>query len=295
MAARIWQLARFGNGSRRAVVQMQCTPFAQSSTTPICAVNMLGRLFKKTIAPRPLDSARIPDGTRIYAIGDIHGRNDLLVQLLAKIEADDAARGGAETQIIFLGDLVDRGPDSADVIDTAMVLSKQGRNVRYLMGNHEEVFVQACRTGDPKTLRFFLKIGGDATLQSYPITRAEYVDLDIEQLAARLKTLVPEAHLAFLESFEDMIVIGDYAFVHAGVRPGRPLAEQKKSDLRWIRDEFVGQRGDLEKVIIYGHTIYDEVDERGSRIGIDTGAYDSGVLTAIGLEGGERWYLQTGV
>jgi serine/threonine protein phosphatase 1 len=294
MTARTWQLARFGNGSRRAVVQMQCRPFAQSSTTPICAGNMLGRLFKKTIAPRPLDSARIPDGTRIYAIGDIHGRNDLLVQLLAKIEADDAARGGAETQIIFLGDLVDRGPDSADVIDTAMALSKQGRNVRYLMGNHEEVFVQACRTGDPKTLRFFLKIGGDATLQSYPITRAEYVELDIEQLAARLKTLVPEAHLAFLESFEDMIVIGDYAFVHAGVRPGVPLSAQKKSDLRWIRDEFVGQRGDLEKVIIYGHTIYDEVDERGSRIGIDTGAYDSGVLTAIGLEGGERWYLQTG-
>ena len=90
-----------------------------------------------------------------------------------------------------------------------------------------------------------------------------------------------------------MIIVGDYAFVHAGVRPGVPLDQQKTSDLRWIRDEFVGQRGDLEKVIIYGHTIYEDVDERGSRIGIDTGAYDSGKLTAIGLEGGERWYLQT--
>jgi serine/threonine protein phosphatase 1 len=254
---------------------------------------MLARLFKKAVPSRPLDTARVPDGMRVYAIGDIHGRNDLLQALLAQIEADDAKRGSADTQIVFLGDLVDRGPDSAGVIDTAIALSAQGRKVRYLMGNHEEVFLKSCRDRDAKTLRFFLKIGGDATLQSYPITRAEYMSLDLEELAERLQTLVPEEHLSFLESFEDMVVIGDYAFVHAGIRPGVPLDQQRKSDLRWIREEFVGQRGDLEKVIVYGHTIYDEIDERGSRIGIDTGAYDSGKLTAIGLEGGERWYLQT--
>ena len=235
----------------------------------------------------------VPDGERVYAIGDIHGRLDLLRALLAQIDADAAGRAPARTTIILLGDLVDRGPDSAGVIDTALALRGQGRTVRYLMGNHEEVFLKACRERDAKTLRFFLKIGGDATLQSYPIARAEYIELDIEQLAERLETLVPETHLAFLESFEDMIVLGDYAFVHAGIRPGVALAEQRKSDLRWIRDEFVAQRGDLEKVIVYGHTIYDEIDERGSRIGIDTGAYASGKLTAIGLEGGERWYLQT--
>ncbi len=254
---------------------------------------MLARLFKKALPTRPVDTARVPDGIRVYAIGDIHGRNDLLVELLASIEADDVARGNAETQIIFLGDLVDRGNDSYGVVETAMALRASGRNVRFLTGNHEEVFVQACRSGDPKKLRFFLKIGGDATLQSYPITRAEYVDLDVDQLAARLQSLVPENHLAFLESFEDQIIVGDYAFVHAGIRPGVPLADQKPSDLRWIREEFVGQRGDLEKVIVYGHTIYGAVEERGSRIGIDTGAYASGKLTAIGLEGGERWYLQT--
>lgn len=254
---------------------------------------MIARLFKKAMPLRPVDTARVPDGVRVYAIGDVHGRNDLLVQLLAMIDADDGARGLTDTQIIFLGDLVDRGVDSAGVVETAMGLAASGRNVRFLTGNHEEVFVQACRTRDPKQLRFFLKIGGDATLQSYPITRSEYVDLDIEQLAARLETLVPEDHLAFLEGFEDQIIIGDYAFVHAGIRPGVALADQKPSDLRWIREEFVGQRGDLEKVIIYGHTIYSEVEERGSRIGIDTGAYDSGKLTAICLEGGERWYLQT--
>jgi serine/threonine protein phosphatase 1 len=254
---------------------------------------MLGRLFKKTLPSRPLETARVPDGVRVYAIGDIHGRNDLLQALLGQIEADDAARGSADTQIIFLGDLVDRGPDSAGVIETAIALHASGRKVRFLLGNHEEVFLKSCRTGDMKTLRFFLRIGGDATLQSYPITRDEYRALDVEQLAERLATLVPEAHLGFLESFEDHIVIGDYAFVHAGIRPGVPISDQKRSDLRWIREEFTDHRGDLEKVVVFGHTIYAEVEERGSRIGIDTGAYESGKLTAIGLEGGERWYLQT--
>lgn len=254
---------------------------------------MLGRLFKKVAAPRPLDTARVPDGMRVYAIGDIHGRDDLLNDLLAKIEADDRARGPADTHIIFLGDLMDRGPGSAAVIETAMALKASGKNVRFLMGNHEEVFVSACRKRDTKVTRFFLRIGGEATLLSYPITRAEYISLDMEQLTDRLSTLVPQSHIEFIESFEDQIVLGDYAFVHAGIRPGVPLSEQKPSDMRWIREEFVGQRGDLEKVIIYGHTIYEDVEERGSRIGIDTGAYDSGKLTALALEGGERWYLQT--
>ncbi|HEV7234195.1 MAG TPA: metallophosphoesterase, partial [Sphingorhabdus sp.] len=217
----------------------------------------------------------------------------LLQMLLAKIDVDDKSRGPADTQIIFLGDLMDRGPDSAGVIDTAMALRDAGRKVRFLMGNHEEVFVRACRKNDPKVTRFFLRIGGEATVLSYPITRAEYVTLDMEQLSARLASLVPLEHLEFIEGFEDQIVIGDYAFVHAGIRPGVSLAEQKPSDLRWIREDFVEQRGDLEKVIVYGHTIYDDIEERGSRIGIDTGAYASDKLTALALEGGERWYLQT--
>jgi serine/threonine protein phosphatase 1 len=254
---------------------------------------MLSRLFKRNTANRPIDTATVPAGVRLYAIGDIHGRNDLLQSLLGQIETDDKVRGPADTQIIFLGDLVDRGPDSAGVIETAMALRAKGHKVRYLLGNHEEVFLTACRKRDTKTLKFFLKIGGDTTLQSYPITRTEYMALDYEELAERLATLVPETHLTFLESFEDQIIIGDYAFVHAGIRPGVPLSEQKRSDMRWIKNEFTDHRGDLEKVIIYGHTIYDDVDERGSRIGVDTGAYASGKLTAIGLEGGERWYLQT--
>jgi serine/threonine protein phosphatase 1 len=254
---------------------------------------MLSRLFKKAVAQRPLDTARVPDGMRVYAIGDIHGRDDLFNTLLAKIEADDQQRGPADTHIIFLGDLVDRGPGSSGVIETAMALKASGKNVRFLMGNHEEVFVSVCRKGDPKATRFFLRIGGEETILSYPITRAEYMSLDMEQLTERITTLVPKSHIEFVEGFEDQIVIGDYAFVHAGIRPGVALSDQKPSDMRWIREEFIEQRGDLEKVIVYGHTIYDEVEERGSRIGIDTGAYNSGKLTALALEGAERWYLQT--
>ena len=178
---------------------------------------MLARLFKRTATKRPLDTARVPDGVRVYAIGDVHGRNDLLLTLLDQIERDNITRGPAKTQIIFLGDLVDRGDDSAGVIETAMALRATGGNVRFLLGNHEEIFVKACRKRDLKTLRFFLKIGGDATLQSYPIPRSEYLTLTLEELAERLPSLVPDAHLAFLESFEDQVVIGDYAFVHAGI------------------------------------------------------------------------------
>ncbi len=254
---------------------------------------MIRKLFKRKPASNPVDTAQVPGGMRIYAVGDIHGRNDLLVQLLAQIDADDAARGPADTQIILLGDLVDRGSSSAQVIDTAIALKDRKPNTRFLMGNHEEIFIQACREPNPELIRFFIRIGGEATIMSYPISRSDYLDLDIQELADRLPSLVPEHHLAFLEGFEDQIIIGDYAFVHAGVKPGQPMSNQAPKDLRWIRDEFLNHKGDFEKVIIYGHTITADVDESRSRIGIDTGAYDSGKLTAIGLEGGERWYLQT--
>jgi serine/threonine protein phosphatase 1 len=254
---------------------------------------MFGRLFRKKTAARPVDTARIPAGQRVYAIGDVHGRDDLLTQLLGLIDADDKARGAADTQIILLGDLVDRGPDSAKVIEAAMALQTAKPNTRFLIGNHEEVFLDAVGSGDPKILRYFLRIGGESTILSYPILRSDYLKLDMDQLAARLPALIPDSHIAFLKSFEDQIIIGDYIFVHAGIRPGVPLDQQEPKDLRWIRDDFLGHRGDLDKVVIFGHTIFAEVEERGSRIGIDTGAYNSGKLTAIGLEGGERWYLQT--
>ncbi|WP_254306123.1 metallophosphoesterase family protein [Sphingopyxis sp. BSNA05] len=215
-----------------------------------------------------------------------------MLQLLGKIIKDDGERDKADSEIIFLGDLVDRGPDSAGVLDTAMQIREQLRNVRFLMGNHEEVYLAAA-TGDEKSVRFFNRIGGRETILSYDISLKEYIELDIVQLAERIPDLFRQEHIEFIKGFEDHVIIGDYAFVHAGIRPGIPIAEQRKKDLRWIREDFLSAQEAHEKVIVYGHTITDDVVESGNRIGIDTGAYYSDKLTALCLQGSERWYLDT--
>ncbi len=251
---------------------------------------MLKKLLRSSRAAAPAASPA-PD-TRIYAIGDIHGCRAELDRLLAMIDADDAARGPATTMLIFLGDLMDRGPDSIGVIERLMSLRQERPKTRFIKGNHEELFLLAL-AGEKDALRMFCRVGGKETVLSYGIDRAEYDSLDYPQLAARMATLVPAAHRAFLDGFEDMIVSGDYAFVHAGIRPDIPLAEQRVSDLRWIRDTFLEHRGAHPKMIVHGHTISAEVDRRPNRIGIDTGAYASGKLTALGIEGEETWILNT--
>jgi serine/threonine protein phosphatase 1 len=216
----------------------------------------------------------------------------LLDRLLAQIEADDVARAPADTLVIFLGDLIDRGPDSAQVVQRLLDLSLRSSQVRFLLGNHEEVFLKAL-DGEKGAMSFFLRIGGKETVLSYGISEAEYRVADYDALTGMLRSQVPQSHINFLSGFENLIQIGDYAFVHAGIRPGVPLAEQSPSALRWIREEFLGHHGPLEKIIVHGHTIADEVEERQWRIGIDTGAFATGKLTAMAFEGAARWVLQT--
>lgn len=247
--------------------------------------------LKRFIRPEPV-VARLPDELRVYAIGDVHGRADLLAKLLAMIERDGAGRPAIDTQIIFLGDLIDRGPDSARVVDLALDLRARQPQTRFLMGNHEEIFLRVL-AGDVQTLRFFLQVGGRETLNSYGLDDERIDRLEPEALIAELDALVPARHRVFLESLADMVVAGDYAFVHAGVRPGVALEDQAPEDLRWIRQPFLRHRKPFGAVVVHGHTITDAVDERSNRIGIDTGAFSSGMLTAIGLDGSERWYLST--
>lgn len=255
---------------------------------------MLRRLLSSFMPQRAqvAPDGSIPPGQRVYAIGDIHGRLDLLDDLLARIAEDRVARGPAETTIIFLGDLVDRGPDSAQVVERLRLFCPDDATVRFLLGNHEEVFLKAL-AGEKGALPFFIRIGGKATILSYDITEAEYLEADYPALLELLQARVPREHVDFLSSFEDLIVIGDYAFAHAGVDPTSPLAGQKSATLRWIRDEFIDHRGLLEKIVVHGHTISNSVEERSHRIGIDTGAYVSGRLSALGLENSARWYLET--
>lgn len=251
---------------------------------------MLSRLFSRR-PPEPIQ-ARLPEGRRIYAIGDIHGRLDLLDDLLAQIAADDAARGPAHTGYIFLGDLVDRGPDSAGVVERVRALCAERPDTRCLIGNHEEIFLGAYE-GDGDMLRLLLRVGGDETLLSYGITEQEIDDSTTPELSRLMADRVPAPQVAFLRTLDEYIVEGDYLFVHAGIRPGVAIEKQKTSDLRWIREPFLGHAGNHGAMVVHGHTITDDVDARDNRLGIDTGAYRSGRLTAVGIEGQARWFLQT--
>ena len=232
----------------------------------------------------------VPDGTRYYVVGDIHGRLDLFEALIKAIEKDDAASPDADTHIILLGDLVDRGADSAGVIKRARKWQKK-RNVRVLAGNHEEMFLQAFEK--PDILRHFLKHGGRETIMSYGVSKKQFNAMTLEELFEFLPKLISKKERDYIASFEEMIVAGDYLFVHAGIDPSKPIEAQKRGDLLWIRDRFLSHQGPLEKVVVHGHTIFDEVEDCGYRIGIDTGAFRSGVLTALVLEGTDRRVIQT--
>jgi serine/threonine protein phosphatase 1 len=239
---------------------------------------------------RPARLPRVPAGRRYYVIGDIHGRLDLYEALIAAIEEEIAAdRAGLAMRVVLLGDLIDRGPDSAGVIARTQEWQRQ-RPVRVLAGNHEEMFLEAFAR--PEMLRHFLKHGGFETLLSFGITRQQLASLELEEIFALLPKVVPQAVRDYIAAFETMIRAGDYVFVHAGIDPARPLAEQRRSDLLWIREPFLTHEGPLEKVVVHGHTIFDHVMDCGNRIGIDTGAFRSGVLTALVLEGDQRRILQ---
>ncbi len=235
----------------------------------------------------------VADDWRVYAIGDIHGRLDLLDQLLGMLVADDALRPGKRRCLILLGDLIDRGPHSAQVVERVRALHGSGSDIRLLKGNHEEIFVMAAR-GDQGAVGFFRRIGGMETLASYGLPLSLSADMDDGAIAHWMLNHIPRADVDFLDSFVDHLTVGDYLFVHAGIRPRVPIAEQRPSDLRWIRGDFLNHGGRHDKMVVHGHSITLEVENLANRIGIDTGAYYSGRLTAIGLEGADRWFLQTG-
>ncbi|WP_303759216.1 metallophosphoesterase family protein [Sphingobium yanoikuyae] len=230
---------------------------------------------------------------RVYAIGDIHGRLDLLDQLLGMLVADNALRPARQRCLVLLGDLIDRGPHSAQVIERVRALHGSGGDIRLLKGNHEEIFVMAAR-GDQGAVSFFRRIGGMETLASYGLPLSLSADMDDRAIAHWMMNYIPRADVDFLDSFVDHLTVGDYLFVHAGIRPKVPIAEQRPSDLRWIRGDFLNHGGRHDKMVVHGHSITPEVENLANRIGIDTGAYYSGRLTAIGLEGADRWFLQTG-
>ena len=249
---------------------------------------MLSRLFSFSPSKsRPSG----PANSRAYAIGDVHGRLDLLRQLVASIEADNARRAPAKTYLVMLGDLIDRGPDSKGVIDYLTATPPNFARLICLKGNHEEFFLNVLE-GKEEKLAGWLAYGGSECAESYGISTGWTLNASTGEIMARLFEAVPEHHREFFNGMHDTFKFGDYLFVHAGIRPGVELTEQTSQDLRWIREGFLEDRTDHGLIVVHGHTIVPEPDERPNRIAIDTGAYRSGVLTAIGLEGTERWFIE---
>jgi serine/threonine protein phosphatase 1 len=234
-------------------------------------------------------SPRLPDRVRIYAVGDVHGRADLLDQVFSRIDADLATYPDCRPLQVFLGDYIDRGPSSRTVIDRLISRSRT-HEIVCLKGNHDNYILEFLH--NPAVLLDWRQFGGLETLMSYGLKPSMRADpAEQLELANALAASLPKHHREFLHSLSPSFTCGDFFFVHAGVKPGVPLAQQREEDLLWIRDEFLLCEDDFGKVIIHGHTPVRELDIRPNRINIDTGAYATGLLTCLVIESGGLFVL----
>jgi serine/threonine protein phosphatase 1 len=226
----------------------------------------------------------LPEGVCIYAVGDIHGRADLLTDVLDRIDADRVASVPSRAIEIYLGDLIDRGPASRGVVD---LLTERGsrRETVCLKGNHEDLALRFL--ADPSLFGPWAKLGGRETLMSYGLTPLVRGFDEEAALARAFGAALPLAHRVFLTGLPVFYSCGDFLFVHAGIKPGVALDRQRETDLLWIRDEFLDWDAPFEKMIVHGHTPVLEPEFRHNRINIDTGAYATGKLTCLRIEGAD--------
>ena len=247
-------------------------------------------MFSKTISAfksRRAGSAKVPEGTRVYVIGDIHGRLDLLAQLRERIVLDSGDFTGERKVVVYLGDYVDRGPRSREVIDLLVDEPLAGFESVHLKGNHEKFLLDFL--DDASVWPLWLYNGAGATLSSYGVPPTAGAD----GFQAEFRGRIPARHLEFLGALALSHAEGDYFFVHAGVRPGVALKDQDEADMIWIRDLFLSSDADHGKIIVHGHSIARKPEIEANRIGIDTGAYATGKLTCLVLEGENRAFLHT--
>lgn len=234
--------------------------------------------------------AQIPEGVRIYAIGDVHGRVDLLDRLLAKIDADIAAHPSKLAIHVFLGDYIDRGPTSRTVLDRVIARSSSHQSV-CLKGNHEDYLSEFLR--NPAIFGEWARCGGITTLMSYGLSPStSFGSEDEAKLAYELSRILPHSHRKLLSNgLRPFFICGDFFFVHAGVKPGVPLNQQREQDLLWIREEFLLHEQSFSKIVVHGHTPVLQPEIRFNRINIDTGAYATGNLTCLVLENDKLFFL----
>lgn len=243
--------------------------------------------------PTGSPAARLPPATRVYAIGDIHGRDDLLATMHARIAADAAGFAGRRV-VVYLGDYVSRGPASRAVVDRVRGWRPEGFEIVTLKGNHEDLLLRFVG-GDLEAGDHWFHYGGVDTLASYGVDGAGpgREAAVLETLRRQFVAALPAGHLDFFSGLRVHHGEGDYRFVHAGVVPGVPLAEQSELDQMWIRQRFLESDRDHGAVIVHGHCIAAQPEVRHNRIGIDTGAYRSGVLTCLVLDATTCAFLQT--
>ncbi len=249
------------------------------------------------ILPDRMRSRRFEDQRRsvqrAYVIGDIHGRLDLFVELVALIKQDHASRGPVSTRLVLLGDLIDRGPDSATLVQWCKALTESSDQFVVLKGNHEAFMVEALY-GDEEVMALWLQHGGRDTLESWGVSVDALEQESLAALIRQARRAVGSSTLSWMASLPLMDRHAGHVFVHAGIRPGVALDQQREEDLLWIRQPFLDSGEDHGATVVHGHTIHEHgPDLHRNRINIDTGAYRTGVLTAIGIEAGERWFLST--
>jgi len=233
----------------------------------------------------------VPAGERIYAIGDIHGRMDLFHRLLELLHEDEKRRGPATTHVVVVGDAIDRGPQSAKVVSTLLWWQRNSSRVTVLKGNHEAALLESLAS-DPHAQRLWLSYGGLDTLRSFGVEPRKGCSSD--ELATLIRSSFSEPTIAWLEQLPISHRIGDYFFSHAGVKPGVPLERQRPEHLLWGAEEFLESRRDHGAVVVHGHTICgSRVRFTPNRICIDTGAYCTGILSAVGLEDDRQWSIST--
>jgi serine/threonine protein phosphatase 1 len=246
-------------------------------------------LEKPMPAPMMTKHAEVPEGVRVYAIGDIHGRADLLDPLLERIDADAEAFPVARRIEVFVGDYVDRGPASPAVLDRLIARSRT-HEIVFLKGNHEAYFLEFLK--DPAVLSEWQRYGALETLVSYNLTPSLNADArEQARLSAALKRALPDSHRRFLANLKVSFTCGDFFFAHAGVRPGIPLARQREEDLLWIREDFLLSEADFTKIVVHGHTPVLKPEVHMNRINIDTGAYATNRLTCLVLDRDEMLFI----
>ena len=244
-------------------------------------------IFNRQKSPDPVGlKARVPDGVFVAAIGDLHGHLELLEPLLIKIQ--DVARRSENRQrtLIFVGDYVDRGPKSSALVER-LLQGVEGFEMIFLKGNHDETLLRFL--SDPSVGEVWRNFGGLDTLRSYGVVH-EPGGVWAET-RKKFAHAMPQPHIQFFKNLKLHHICGDYLFVHAGIKPHVPLDQQTEQDLLWIREEFLESKTNFGKIIVHGHTPASEPEVKHNRIGIDTGAYMSGKLTALVLEGTERQFL----